>query len=169
VAGIGATRLRQEARRHPVEAVPQALNDSAAFDAALKPLHKIDWVVYAKRPFAGPEAVLAYLSRYTHRVAISNSRLIACDGTRVTFKYKDYRAKGRTRHKTMSLKVHRSGPKGDRWNSEIFQDRLNGIPPLNLLSGEKAATLRVLLGVLSLDRLGAGFQHLCLHVAIGLP
>jgi len=83
----------------------QALNDSAAFDAALKPLHKIDWVVYAKRPFAGPEAVLAYLSRYTHRVAISNSRLIACDGTRVTFKYKDYRAKGRTRHKTMSLKV----------------------------------------------------------------
>ena len=62
-----------------------------------------------------------------------------------------------------------TGPKGDRRNYEIFQDRLNGIPPLNLLSGEKAATLRVLRGVLSLDRLGAGFQHLCLHVAIGFP
>ena len=56
-----------------------------------------EWVVYAKRPFGGPEAVLAYLSRYTHRVAISNSRLIAFDSTGVTFKWKDYRAKGRER------------------------------------------------------------------------
>ena len=60
-------------------------------------------VVYAKRPFAGPEAVLAYLSRYTHRVAISNSRLIALDGAGVTFKWKDYRIKGRDRLKTMTL------------------------------------------------------------------
>jgi len=51
-------------------------------------------VVYAKRPFGGPQAVLAYLSRYTHRVAISNSRLIACDRTGVTFRWKDYRADG---------------------------------------------------------------------------
>jgi hypothetical protein len=60
-------------------------------------------VVYSKRPFGGPEAVLAYLSRYTHRVAISNSRLIAFDGERVTFKWKDYRAKGAVRYKLMTL------------------------------------------------------------------
>jgi hypothetical protein len=60
-------------------------------------------VVYAKRPFAGPKAVLDYLSRYTHRVAISNSRLIACDERGVTFRWKDYRAHGRTRYKTMTL------------------------------------------------------------------
>ena len=59
--------------------------------------------MYAKRPFAGPEAVLAYLSRYTHRVAISNRRLVAMDEAGVTFRWKDYRAKGRTRHKTMTL------------------------------------------------------------------
>ena len=60
-------------------------------------------MVYAKRPFAGPEAVRAYLARYTHRVAISNSRLVAADDRGVTFRWKDYRAKGRTRHKTMTL------------------------------------------------------------------
>ena len=62
-----------------------------------------EWVVYAKRPFAGPEAVLAYLSRYTHRVAIANSRLIALDDNGVTFKWKDCRAKGRRRQKVMTL------------------------------------------------------------------
>ena len=60
-------------------------------------------MVYAKRPFAGPKAVLAYLSRYTHRVAISNSRLVAMDDQGVRFRWKYYRAKGRTRHKTMVL------------------------------------------------------------------
>ena len=60
-------------------------------------------MVYAKRPFAGPKAVLAYLSRYTHRVAIANSRLLACDERGVTFKWKDYRARQRDRHKTMTL------------------------------------------------------------------
>jgi hypothetical protein len=69
----------------------------------LKPLRQCEWVVYAKRPFAGPDAVLAYLSRYTHRVAIANSRLIAMDEQGVTFKWKDYRAKERVRHKTMTL------------------------------------------------------------------
>ena len=82
------------------------LQDPEAFAAYLSPLRKIDWVVYAKRPFAGPEAVLAYLSRYTHRVAISNSRLIAADDNGVSFKWKDYRAKGRSRHKTMTLNAH---------------------------------------------------------------
>ncbi len=75
------------------------LADSQAFDAYLLPLRDIDWVVYAKPPFGGPEAVLAYLSRYTHRVAISNSRPIALDDNEVTFKWKDYRAQGRERYK----------------------------------------------------------------------
>ena len=66
-------------------------------------MRQCEWVVYAKRPFAGPEAVLAYLSRYTHRVAIANNRLIALNEQGVTFKWKDYRAKQRYRHKTMTL------------------------------------------------------------------
>ncbi len=80
-----------------------ALSDASAFARWLAPLRKCEWVVYAKRPFAGPQAVLAYLSRYTHRVAISNSRLVAMDERGVTFRWKDYRAKGKTRHKTMTL------------------------------------------------------------------
>jgi hypothetical protein len=79
------------------------LADDRALAAFLAPLRKTKWFVYSKRPFAGPQAVLAYLSRYTHRVAISNSRLIACDDEGVTFRWKDYRADGRTRHKTMTL------------------------------------------------------------------
>jgi len=74
-----------------------------AFAAYLRPLRKIEWVVYSKRPFGGPEAVLAYLSRYTHRVAIANSRLIAFDQHRVIFKWKDYRVKGPDRYKQMTL------------------------------------------------------------------
>ena len=70
-----------------------ALADNEAFAAALAPLRRSEWVVYAKRPFAGPKAVLAYLSRYTHRIAISNSRLVALDDAGVTFKWKDYRIK----------------------------------------------------------------------------
>ena len=79
------------------------LADAGAFVRWLAPLRRCEWVVYAKRPFAGPDAVLAYLSRYTHRVAISNSRLIALDERGVTFRWKDYRAKGSTRHKAMTL------------------------------------------------------------------
>jgi hypothetical protein len=80
-----------------------ALAEKAAFDAYLKPLRNIDWVVYAKRPFAGPKQVLRYLSRYTHRVAISNRRLISADENGVTFRYKDYRLDGSARYKTMTL------------------------------------------------------------------
>jgi Putative transposase len=79
------------------------LADVQAFAAYLAPLRKIEWVVYAKRPFGGPEAVLAYLSRYTHRVAIANSRLVALDHAGVTFKWKDYRTEGRDRFKVMTL------------------------------------------------------------------
>ncbi|MDP6019690.1 MAG: IS91 family transposase [Alphaproteobacteria bacterium] len=81
------------------------LAETHAFDGHLRPLRKVEWVVYAKRPFAGPQAVLAYLSRYTHRVAIANSRLISLDEGGVTFKWKDYRAKGRMRRKTMTLPI----------------------------------------------------------------
>ena len=81
----------------------QPLIHPEAFADWIKPLRQCEWVVYAKRPFAGPEAVLNYLSRYTHRVAIANSRLLRHDEQGVTFKWKDYREKGRTRHKTMTL------------------------------------------------------------------
>ncbi len=79
------------------------LQDAKAFADWLAPMRRCEWVVYAKRPFAGPQAVLAYLSRYTHRVAISNSRLVSMNEREVRFRWKDYRAKGRTRHKTMTL------------------------------------------------------------------
>jgi len=81
------------------------LVDSKHFAQWLAPMRQCEWVVYAKRPFAGPEAVLAYLSRYTHRVAISNSRLLRLDEHGVTFRWKDYRAKGSTRRKTMTLEA----------------------------------------------------------------
>jgi hypothetical protein len=79
------------------------LADPLRFDRWLAPMRQLAWVVYAKRPFAGPEAVLRYLSRYTHRVAISNRRLLAMDEQGVAFRWKDYRAKGRTKIKTMTL------------------------------------------------------------------
>ena len=79
------------------------LADRRAFLRHLSPVRKKRWVVYAKPPFAGPEAVLAYLSRYTHRVAISNSRLLAFDQRGVTFRYKDYRRSGADRQQVMTL------------------------------------------------------------------
>ncbi len=82
------------------------LAQDRAFAAFLAPLRKIDWVVYAKPPFGGPEAVLAYLARYTHRVAISNRRLIRLENNAVTFKCKDYRREGDARYKTMTLAAH---------------------------------------------------------------
>ena len=79
------------------------LADRRAFKDFLQPLYQTKWYVYAKRPFAGPEAVLAYLARYTHRVAISSSRLVAADESGVTFNFKDYRIEGPGRYKTMTL------------------------------------------------------------------
>jgi hypothetical protein len=81
------------------------LSDRAAFQRHLQPTRRIDWVVYAKRPFAGPESVLRYLSRYTHRIAIANSRLINATLESVTFKWKDDRIKGRKRNKSMILET----------------------------------------------------------------
>ena len=79
------------------------LSDQRAFARHLAPIRAKKWVVYAKPPFSGPEAMLAYLSRYTHRVAISNHRLVSFDEAGVTFRYKDYRRSGADRHRTMTL------------------------------------------------------------------
>lgn len=81
----------------------RGLAKAQAFARHLAPLRKAEWVVYAKPPFGGPEAVLAYLGRYTHRVAISNQRLISADADTVTFRWKDYRIKRGDRMKIMRL------------------------------------------------------------------
>ena len=83
-----------------------ALTDARAFATYLAPLRNRDWVVYTKRPFGGPAEVLRYLARYTHRVAISNSRLVALNDKGVTFKWKDYRLEGRKRYGVMTLDTH---------------------------------------------------------------
>ena len=124
------------------------LGDPEAFAAYLAPLRSIDWVVYAKRPFAGPEAVLAYLSRYTHRIAIANSRLVACNDNGVTFKWKDYRAKGRTRQKSMTLAT---GEFMRRFLIHVLPNGFHRIRHYGLFAnGHRAANLsraRQLLGV----------------------
>jgi Putative transposase/Transposase zinc-binding domain len=79
------------------------LAERRAFLRHLSPVRKKRWVIYAKPPFAGPQAVLAYLARYTHRVAISNRRLIRFDRNGVTFRYKDYRRPGADRQQVMTL------------------------------------------------------------------
>jgi len=81
----------------------QNLHRREVFAAHLAPLKRKKWFVYSKPPFGGPEAVLAYLARYTHRVAIANSRLLALDARGVTFRYKDYRRSGQARYRTMTL------------------------------------------------------------------
>jgi Putative transposase len=85
---------------------PAALAERKAFTTYLAPLRQIEWYLYSKSPFGGPKAVLAYLARYTHRIAIANSRLIARDNAGVIFTYKDYRADGRARYKRMTLASH---------------------------------------------------------------
>jgi hypothetical protein len=124
--------------------------DAAAFAAWLAPLRKVAWVVYAKPPFGGPEAVLAYLSRYTHRVAISNSRLVSADADTVAFRWNDYRIKSGDRQKLMRLAT----------DEFIRRFLLHGLPDgfhrirhYGLLAGAnrkaKLATARELLGVAS--------------------
>src|SRR6266853_1320819 len=100
---LGKLRAAHQAGRLAFFGDHAALAEPRAFVAFLAPLRKTEWVVYAKKPFAGPQAVLAYLSRYTHRVAISNRRLISADEAGVTFKWKDYRIEGPGRYKTMTL------------------------------------------------------------------
>src|ERR1039458_1793097 len=115
------------------------LAGKAALKAYLAPLHRTKWFVYSKRPFAGPEQVLAYLSRYTHRVAISNSRLVAADATGVTFSYKDYRIEGPGRYKTMTLKP---GEFIRRFLIHVLPNGFHRIRHCGLLaSGTKAETI----------------------------
>ncbi len=124
------------------------LADRAQFDRFLKPLRKSEWVVYAKPPFGGPEAVLAYLSRYTHKVAISNARLISADEKAVAFKYKDYRIEGPDRYKTMTLEV---GEFIRRFLMHVLPKGFHRIRHYGLLAnGSRAANIamaRELLGV----------------------
>jgi hypothetical protein len=123
------------------------LSNPQAFAAYLAPLRKIEWVVYAKPPFGGPEQVLAYLSRYTHRVAISNSRLISADANTVTFKWKDYRVKSDDRRSVMRIAT---GEFIRRFLIHVLPDRFHRIRHYGMLasSGRKAniAKVRALLG-----------------------
>ena len=123
------------------------LSDPQAFAAYLAPLRKIDWVVYAKPPFGGPEAVLAYLSRYTHRVAISNSRLINADANTVAFKWKDYRIKSDDRQNVMRLSTSEFIR---RFLIHVLPDRFHRIRHYGLLASSKRkvniAKVRTLLG-----------------------
>ncbi len=83
-----------------------ALADRKTFKRSLAPLRRVEWIVYVKDPFGGPEQVLRYLSRYTHRVAISNRRLVSADDGGIAFRWKDYRIEGPERWKTMTLTPH---------------------------------------------------------------
>ena len=114
------------------------LADRSTFAEFLAPLHKAEWVVYAKQPFAGPEQVLRYLSRYTHRVAISNRRLICCDQTAVTFKWKDYRIEGPGRYKTMTLDTHEFIR---RFLIHVLPKGFHRIRHYGLLAGNRAANI----------------------------
>ena len=103
---VTGLRQRFAERRLQFHGELDGLSESVQFDTWCAEQQHREWVVYAKRPFAGPEAVLAYLSRYTHRVAIANSRLREINDQYVSFTYKDYRLKGRTKHKEMQLNTH---------------------------------------------------------------
>jgi Putative transposase/Transposase zinc-binding domain len=124
------------------------LADAKAFRAFLVPLRNKRWFVYAKQPFAGPKAVLAYLSRYTHRVAISNSRLIKADAASVTFKVKNYRVEGPRRYTTMTLDT---GEFIRRFLIHVLPQGFHRIRHYGLLAGaakaECIATARKLLGM----------------------
>ncbi|MCP4284801.1 MAG: IS91 family transposase [Gammaproteobacteria bacterium] len=125
----------------------EELGDATAFGQYLAPLRKTEWVVYAKPPFGGPEAVLAYLSRYTHRVAISNSRLISADTETVAFKWTDYRLKGHSRQKVMRLTT---GEFIRRFLIHVLPDGFHRIRHYGLMSSaarkSNIAKIRVLLG-----------------------
>jgi hypothetical protein len=128
------------------------LADAATFADYLEPLKEKKWHVYAKRPFAGPKAVLAYLARYTHRVAISNRRLISADANGVTFKYKDYRIDGPSRYTRMTVHPHEFIR---RFLIHVLPKGLHRIRHYGLLANgqreESLANARALLGVKPTD------------------
>jgi hypothetical protein len=134
----------------------QALADKTAFNAYLKPLYKTNWAIHAKEPFAGPKAVLAYLSRYTHRVAIANSRLISVDDKTVTFTWKDYRAEGANRYRTMTLPVDEFIR---RFLIHVFPKRFHHIRHYGLLAnGHRADNVKRARQLLSLSDNGLSPQ-----------
>jgi len=114
------------------------LADPAAFARLLKSQRRRDWVVYAKRPFAGPDQVLSYLARYTHRIAISNSRITAYDGQRVTFRVKDYRKQGEARYGVMTLDAAEFAR---RFLQHVLPDGLHRIRHVGLLANTQRRTL----------------------------
>ena len=126
------------------------LADGRTFAAWLVPFRKSEWVVYAKPPFGGPEAVLAYLSRYTHRVAISNSRLVSADAATVAFRWKDYRIKRGDRQRVMRLAT---GEFIRRFLLHVLPDGFHRIRHYGLLAsaGRKAniTKVRAMLGTAS--------------------
>lgn len=123
------------------------LSDAGAFAVYLAPLRKIEWVVYAKPPFGWPEQVLAYLSRYAHPVAISNSRLISANANTVPFQWKDYRIKSDNRHGVMRLSTAEFIR---RFLIHVLPDRFHRIRHYSLLASSKRKTniakVRTLLG-----------------------
>jgi len=125
----------------------EGLADTAAFKKWLAPFRKSEWVVYAKPPFGGPEAVLAYLSRYTHRVAISNHRLVSADADTVAFRWKDYRIKSGERQKIMRLEI---GEFIRRFLMHVLPDGFHRIRHYGLLASAtrkaNVARIRDLLG-----------------------
>jgi hypothetical protein len=124
------------------------LADKRTFKRFIGPLRHIKWVVHCKAPFAGPKQVLRYLSRYTHRVAISNRRLIAADGAGVAFRWKDYRVHGPDRWKTMRLHPHEFIR---RFLLHVLPKGFHRIRHYGLLASanraDSIATARALLGV----------------------
>jgi Putative transposase len=124
------------------------LNDKKAFAAALAALRRSDWVVYAKQAFAGPKQVLAYLARYTHRVAISNDRLLDMSESHVSFSCNDYRDRGSRKKAVMTLKT---GEFIRRFLLHVLPDGFHRIRNYGLLANghraEKLALCRKLLDV----------------------
>jgi Putative transposase/Transposase zinc-binding domain len=128
------------------------LADADAFAAHCARLRQIDWVVYAKRPFGGPEQVLAYLGRYTHRVAIANSRLVAMTDATVSFRWKDYRHEGR--NKVMTLDA---GEFMRRFLLHVLPPGFHRIRHFGLLAnGHRAARLALCRGTLAAPATGEG-------------
>jgi len=110
------------------------LEDHKAFERYLVPVMQTEWVVYTKKPFDGPEHVLRYLSRYTHRIAIANSRLLHADRNTVSFKWKDYRQKGKQRYKVMTLQT---GEFIRRFLMHVLPDGFHRIRHYGMLSNKK--------------------------------
>src|ERR1019366_6793969 len=129
-----------------------AYSDRAAFVSRFAPLRKCEWVVFAKRPFAGPEQVLAYLARYTHRVAIGNGRLIKLTDEHVSFRWKDYREAGPTKSQAMTLTA---GEFIRRFLLHVLPDGFNRIRHYGLFAnGHRADKLALCRRLLNTPQVG---------------